>query len=59
MTAHVDATYVVVSKAGNLRTRRILEVSDISVAGLSNVAGTTGDVSITVGTVRPTQASWT
>jgi hypothetical protein len=58
VTAHVDATYVVVNKAGNLpQSPNFTEVSaDISVEGLFNVSnGTTGDVSITVDAVGPTQ----
>jgi hypothetical protein len=58
VTAQVDATYVVVNKAGNLpNSPNFTEVSTaVSTAGLFNVSnGTTGDVSITVDPVGPTQ----
>jgi hypothetical protein len=59
VTAQVAATYVVVNKAGNLpKAPQFTEVSTaVSTNGLFNVQnGTTGDVSITVDAVAPTQA---
>jgi len=58
VTAQVEATYVVVNKAGNLpHSPNFTEVSTaVSTAGLFNVSnGTTGDVSIAVDPIGPTQ----